>query len=107
MVTDHQYRRLMKLEKTEATLALAAAKAGMDEQTARKYRRLGKPPSQLKKAREYRTRADGFAAVWEELAKMLERDPSLEAQTLMEHLCRKRPGEFGMGQLRTLQRRVK
>jgi hypothetical protein len=97
----------MKLEKTERSLAAAAAKAGMDEKTARKYRRLGKPPSQVRKARNYSTRADGFAGVWEELAGMLERDPSLEAQTLMEYLCRERPGEFRMGQLRTLQRRVK
>jgi hypothetical protein len=88
-------------------LAAAAAKAGMDEKTARKYRRLGKPPSQVKKARNYNTRADGFAGAWPELAGMLERDPSLEAQTLMEYLCRERPGEFRLGQLRTLQRRVK
>jgi hypothetical protein len=97
----------MKLEKTERSLAAAAAKAGMDEKTARKYRRLGKPPSQVKKARDYSTRADHFAGVWPELVGMLERDPSLEAQTLMEYLCRERPGEFRMGQLRTLQRRVK
>lgn len=97
----------MKLEKTERSLAAAAAKAGMDEKTARKYRRLGKPPSQVKKARDYSTRADHFGGVWPELAGMLERDPSLEAQTLMEYLCRERPGEFRMGQLRTLQRRVK
>lgn len=71
MVTDQQYRKLMKLEKTEGSLAAAAAKAGMDEKTARKYRRLGKPPSQLKKARDYRARADGFAGVWEELMRML------------------------------------
>jgi hypothetical protein len=97
----------MKLEKTERSLAAAAAKAGMDEKTARKYRRLGKPPSQVKKARDYSTRADHFGGVWPELAGMLERDPSFEAQTLMEYLCRERPGEFRMGQLRTLQRRVK
>ena len=97
----------MKLEKTERSLAAAAAKAGMDEKTARKYRRLGKPPSQAKKARNHRTRVDGFAGVWPELAGLLEREPSLEAQTLMEYLCRERPGEFRLGQLRTLQRRVK
>ncbi len=32
----------------EPTLARAAAKAGMDEKTARKYRRLGKLPSEVK-----------------------------------------------------------
>ena len=42
MVTDQQYRRLMKLRRTERNLASAAAKAGMDEKTARKYLRIGK-----------------------------------------------------------------
>lgn len=107
MMTDQQYWRLMKLLRTEATLTGAAAKAGMDEKTARKYRKLGKPPSQLKEPRRYLTRADGFAQVWRELEEMLERDPSLEAVTLMEHLCRQNSGQFQMGQVRTLQRRVK
>ena len=42
MVTDAQVRRLMKLIRTEKTLAVAAAKAGMDEMTARKYRDAGR-----------------------------------------------------------------
>src|SRR5829696_8441909 len=107
MVTDQQYRRLMKLRRTERSVASAAAKAGMDEKTARKYLRLGKPPSQLQQTRSYRTRADNFAGVWHELEELLEREPGLEALTLMEPLCRQYPGKFQMGQLRTLQRRVK
>lgn len=107
MVTDQQYWRLMKLRRTEKTLAQAAAKAGMDEKTARKYLRLGKPPSQLRKGRGYRTRKDNFAGVWRELEELLEREPGLEALTLMEHLCRQYPGQFQMSQLRTLQRQVK
>lgn len=96
----------MKL-RTERSVASAAAKAGMDEKTARKYLRLGRPPSQLRQARSYRTRADNFAGVWRELEELLEREPGLEALTLMEHLCRQYPGQYQMGQLRTLQRRVK
>ena len=42
MVTDNQVRRLFRLMQTEKTLAIAAAKAGMDEKTARKYQRSGK-----------------------------------------------------------------
>src|SRR6185295_20349889 len=79
MVTDQQYRRLMKLRRTERSVASAAAKAGMDEKTARKYLPLGKPPSQLQQARSYRTRADNFAGVWRELEELLEREPGLEA----------------------------
>jgi hypothetical protein len=37
MVTDAQVRRLKRLSKTEETQELAAAKAGMDVKTARKY----------------------------------------------------------------------
>jgi hypothetical protein len=37
MVTDQQVRRLMKLNMTEKTKSATAAKAGMDEKTARKY----------------------------------------------------------------------
>ena len=41
MVTDKQVRILMKALHTEKSKATAAAKAGMDEKTARKYERLG------------------------------------------------------------------
>ncbi len=46
MVTDEQVRLLMKLINKEQRLQTAAAKAGMSEKTARKYRRLGRLPSQ-------------------------------------------------------------
>ena len=40
MVTDEQVRMLMMLINKEKTLAVAAAKVGMTEKTARKYRDL-------------------------------------------------------------------
>ena len=64
MVTDQQVRLLMKATQTESTLALAAAKAGMDEKTARQYRRSGRLPSELRQAHTWRTRPDPFAEVW-------------------------------------------
>ena len=48
MVNDEQVRRLLKLRKREKTLATAAAKAGMDEKTARKWLGSEKLPSQCK-----------------------------------------------------------
>lgn len=45
MVTDQQVRRLFKLMQTETTGCIAAAKAGMDEKTARKYAKAGRLPS--------------------------------------------------------------
>ena len=58
MVTNRQLRKLMTLLNQEATLSTAAAKAGMDEWTARKYRRLGKLPSEVRRLHDWRTRPD-------------------------------------------------
>ena len=107
MVTDRQVRRLMKLIQQEKTLATAAAKAGMDEKTARKYRNSGQLPSQMKPEHNWRTRKDPFEGVWEEVQAWLEVNAGLEAKTLFEDLQRRFPGCYPDGQLRTLQRRVK
>lgn len=107
MVTDRQVRRLMRLLQRERSLAAAAAKAGMDEKTARKYRKLGKLPSEVKAKHSWRTREDPFADVWAEVEAKLEINPGLEAKTLFEDLQRRHGGRFADGQLRTLQRRVK
>jgi transposase len=107
MVTNRQYRRLMKLIQEEQTLATAAAKAGMDEKTARKYRDLAKLPSQLKPERTWRTRKDAFEDVWSEVVAILERDEAVESKTVFEYLCRQHPGRFQEGELRSMQRRIK
>jgi hypothetical protein len=88
-------------------LGLAAAKAGMDEKTARKYRSLGKLPHEVKVEHSWRTREDPFEEVWAGLEEKLRINPGLEAKTLFEDLQRRYPGRFGDGQVRTLQRRVK
>lgn len=108
MVTDNQVRRLMKLIHTEKTFALAAAKAGMSEPTARKYRRRnGQLPSHNKVPRSWRTRPDIFREVWPEIEQYLQQDPSVEAVTIFEHLSRKYSGQFKPSQVRTLQRQIK
>jgi hypothetical protein len=95
------------LVKTEGNQEIAAAKAGMDAQTARKYRRLGRMPSELVAARRGRTRPDPFVEVWEEIRELLEVNAGLEAKTVFEYMQRCYPGRFGDGQVRTMQRRVK
>jgi hypothetical protein len=107
MVTDQQVRRLMRLIQTERTLGLAAAKAGMDEKTARKYRERGRLPSQCRPERTWRTRGDPFVQVWPGVLEKLELDSGLQAKTLFADLQREHPGAFPEGQLRTLQRRLK
>ncbi len=91
----------------EANQELAAAKAGMDPKTARKYWRARRLPSDLKKERNWRTRSDPFAEAWREIEELVEENPGLEAKTIFEYLQRKEPGRFTDGQLRTLQRRLK
>ena len=107
MVTDHQVRKLMTELRKGRTLQLASARAGMDVKTGRKYRRLGKLPSECKPERTWRTHPDPFADVWEEARELLEVNPGLQARTIFEELQRRYPGRFSDGQLRTLQRRVK
>jgi hypothetical protein len=107
VVTDQQVRTLMKLNQTEQTFSTAAAKAGMSENTARKYRRSGTLPSQTKTARTWRTRSDPFEGVWDRIQAQLEQNPGLEAKTLFDWLQREHPGQYQDGQLRTLQRRIK
>jgi len=107
MVTDKQVRILMKALRTEKTKATAAAKAGMDERTARKYERSGKLPSEVKIEHNWRNREDSFAEIWPDIQTQLGINPGLEAKTIFDHIQRKYPGKYKDGQLRTLQRRIK
>ena len=91
------------------TLAAAAAAAGMSERTARRCQS-GGLPSTAKAPRTWRTREDPFANVWQsEVVPQLvaDTDGRLQALTLFTALCRRHPGRFQPGQLRTLQRRVR
>ncbi len=95
------------MENTERTEEIAASKAGMDAKTARKYRRLGRLPSELEPVPRWRTRPDPFVSVWGEIRELLGANAGIEAKTIFEYLQRNNPGHFQDGQLRTLQRKVK
>src|SRR4051794_23600840 len=108
MVTDQQVRRLFRLDTQGTPRRTAALKAGLDPKTARKYRRLGRLPSEVSVMdRHWRTRADAFADVWPDVAERLALNPGLEAKTLFRDLQARFPGRFKDGQLRALQRRIK
>jgi hypothetical protein len=87
-------------------IASSAAEVGAapasDPAPRRKYRRSGKPSG----PRWWRTRADPFAEVWEEIVPMLVADPARTATSLFMELRRRYPDRFTNGQCRTLQRRV-
>ena len=109
LVTDAQVRRLREKRMSGKTLAAAAAAAGMSERTARQWQS-GALPSTAKAPRTWRTREDPFAEVWEsEVVPHLvaDTDGRLQVLALFKALCRRHPGRFQPGQLRTLQRRVR
>lgn len=107
MISDRQARKVIELMQSEPTKAIAAAKAGMDAKTARKWVRLGKLPSEVKAPHTWRTRKDPFDGTWDRIRLMFEVNPGLEAKTVFQYLQREEPGVFADSQIRTLQRRVK
>jgi len=108
MITDPQVRKLQRLVQQGLGKERAALKAGMDPKTARKYRRLGRLPSEVKTMdRNWRTRSDPFDDVWPQILELLRDNAGLEAKTLFADLQRRFPGRFADGQLRTLQRRCR
>lgn len=108
MITDQQVRKLRQLDRRGMPKEMAALRVGMDAKSARKYRRLGKLPSEVMNMdRNWRTHTDIFAEVWPELEAKLQLNPRLQAKTLLADLQRRFPDRFADGQLRSLQRRVK
>ena len=89
------------------TLESAARLADMHRNTASKYVTSGKFPSEMVKARDWRTRSDPFESMWPRIESMLKAAPELEAKALFEHLAAEAPDRYDSGQLRTLQRKVR
>jgi len=108
MVSDQQIKKLFRFDTQGYARDLAAAKAGLDPKTARKYRSLQRLPSEVTVMdRHWRTRKDAFADVWPEMVEMLQVNPGLQVKTLFLDLQRRFPGRFADGQIRALERRVK
>ena len=105
-ITNQQVKLLMKKLKNN-TREVAAAKSGMSANTARKYLKNGLLPSDAQKPHTWKTRPDVFSNDWDELAKMLEHTPGLEAKTLLGYLITRTPEQYNQSHLRTLQRRVR
>ena len=85
-VTDKQVLLLMKNHEKTGSIEMAAAKAGMSRQTASKYLHGAKMPSEAKgQKRQWRTREDPLADIWDEAEEMLEA-PELESKALLEYL---------------------
>lgn len=96
-------REIVKTGKIEES----GLRCGMSRNTAAKYLRLGKLPSELKRPRTWRTRQDPFEDDWPEIAERLGDAPELEAKALFEYVLQCHPDRYHPGQLRTFQRRLK
>lgn len=82
---------------------MASVMAAWQAESERRYRRSEK----ARVPHTWRTRKDPFEGVWPEIEQWLSAEPERTAKSLLEELQRKYPGQYGEGQLRTLQRRVK
>jgi len=103
-ITNQQVKLLMKKLK-KYNQETAAAKAGMDSKTARKYIKSKMLPSDMR-APYQRSQPTLFAEHWDEIAQMFKASPGLQAKTVMHYLVKKYPEHYQVGQLRTLQRHL-
>ncbi len=74
--------------------------------TKSRYYHTGGTTDRRKAPRTWRTRKDPFEHVWDEVRLRLELVPEITATSIIEWLMRKYPGQFTLGQTRTLQRRM-
>jgi len=87
------------------TQAVAAAKAGLSERTARRIDSQSHQPGAGKRA--WRTRTDPLVAVWEPVVlPLLNQIPDLPAVDIFDHLCEFHSEKFDTRSRRTLERRV-
>jgi hypothetical protein len=110
--TNHQVEILMEninkyVGKKKLTKAAIAAKSGMSVKTARKYSRIRKIPSELKKPRTYRTRTDPFLEHEALIKEMWVAAPELQAKTILFYLMEQFPDKYKEEHLRSLQRRIR
>ncbi len=90
-------------ETDRALLEAELPPPAFEQRTKRRYRRTSK----ARVPHTWRTRADPFDGVWEEMRSWLESEPGRTAKSLFLELQQRYPGRHPNGQLRTLQRRVR
>src|ERR1051325_3912185 len=106
-VTDAQVKEVRRRLQQGGSLRMAAMKAGMDRKTARKCRGLGQLPSEARKPHDWRTRLDPLTEVWAAIEELLQREPRLQAKTILEWLQRDYADRDWQQHRRTLERRVR
>ena len=106
-VNDQQVRVYMQ-DRLLHSQRTTAARAGFSERTARRIEGDPRLPSQRRRERR-RTVPDPLSEVWErDLMPILEREPAVQAVTLLRHLQMSGPERFPDDSVRrTLERRVR
>jgi len=85
----------------------AAAKAGLSVASGRRLESDPRPPSERRSPRDWRTREDPLAGVWDsEIVPLLELAPGLKPVTILHELQRRYPGVYEPNIRRTLERRI-
>jgi hypothetical protein len=88
-ITDRQVRRFMDERKEGSSQAIASARAGFSESTARRIEKGRRILASQRLPRQYRTRVDPFQDVWRaEIVPILERAPGIRG--LSGILCARR-----------------
>jgi hypothetical protein len=106
-VNDQQVRLYMRLRTTRPQLT-AAAMTGISVATGRRIERDPQRPSSRGDARDYRTRPDPLAGLWdEEIVPLLEGAPRLRPVTILHELQRRHPDRIDGSVRRTLERRIR
>lgn len=106
-ITNKQVQLYMNARSSKKTQIVSAAKAGISERSGRDIEK-GRRADPRTQSRQWRTRTDPFAAVWDsEILPMLEKASDIQAITVLEHIQDKYPGKYDNSTLRTLQRRIK
>lgn len=108
MITDQQVKRYRGKRAKGLSQEAAAAAAGIDVKSARKYED-GGLPSEVRVPHTWRTRDDPLADAWEtHVVPLLKQDQAGEllATTILDDLKAKWPQKYTDAHLRTLQRRV-
>jgi len=96
----------MEARQEGKTQKIAAAVGGFSERSAYRIEKQHYQPA--RKPRDWKTRPDPFDSVWDtELKPLLEKNPKLQAKTLLELLQEKHEGQYPDSLLRTLQRRIR
>jgi hypothetical protein len=105
-INSKQIQIYLKSRMNGQTQETAAAKGGFSVRTGRRIEK-GEHQPQKGQARDWRTREDPYAEVWEsEIVPMLEKEPKLRPMTIFEYLQEKYPEKYSQSKLRTLQKRV-